>query len=101
MVGGLVHGRWVGVWLVASSQQLYSDFQPAFHALNDVFWLGGLMIVVENCLSFPMAPISAQKDFYNLRYSKNIAPTLGHIGRMCFQIQTNLQLHNHAENNIY
>ena len=40
--GSLMHGWWVGVWLVASSQQLYFDFQPAFHALNDVFLLGDL-----------------------------------------------------------
>ena len=38
MVGGLVHGRWVGVWLVAFSQQLWLHF----HHLDDVFWLGGL-----------------------------------------------------------
>ena len=42
MVGGLVHGRWVGVGLVASSQQLLSDFQLDFHDLDGVFWLGGL-----------------------------------------------------------
>ena len=42
MVGGLVHGRWVGVWLVASSQQLLSDFKLDFHDLDSVFWLGGL-----------------------------------------------------------
>ena len=40
--GSLMHGWWVGAWLVASSKQLYSNFQPNFHALNDVFWLGGL-----------------------------------------------------------
>ena len=42
MVGGLVHGRWVGVWLVAFSQQLLSDFWPDFHDLDHVFWLWGL-----------------------------------------------------------
>ena len=50
MVGGLVHGRWVGVWLVASSQQLLSDFQLDFHDLDCAFWLGGLMKVVASCL---------------------------------------------------
>ena len=42
MVGGLVHGRWVGVWLVAFSQQLLSDFWLQIHHLDGVFWLGCL-----------------------------------------------------------
>ena len=50
MVSELVHGRWVGVWLVASSQQLLSDFQLDFHHLDGAFWLGGLMKVVSSCL---------------------------------------------------
>ena len=50
MVGGLVHGRWVGVWLVAFSQQLLSDFWLHFHHLDGAFWLGGLMKVVASCL---------------------------------------------------
>ena len=44
--GSLMHGWWVGVWLVASSYQLFSDFQLDFHALNNVFWLEGLH---DNC----------------------------------------------------
>ena len=50
MVGGLVHGRWVGVWLVAFSQQLLSDFWLQIHHLDGVFWLGCLMKVVASCL---------------------------------------------------
>ena len=42
MVGELVHGRWVGVWLVTFSQQLLSDFWLDFYDLDDAFWLGGL-----------------------------------------------------------
>ena len=42
MFGGLVHGRWVGVWLVAFSQQLLSDFWLHFHHLDGAFWLWGL-----------------------------------------------------------
>ena len=42
MVGGLVHGRWVGVWLVAFSQQLLSDFWLQIHHLDGAFWLGCL-----------------------------------------------------------
>ena len=75
MVSGLAHGRCVDVWLVALSQQLYSDFQPAFHALNDVFWLGGLMKVVDNCILELLAFVSCHLDFYNSRYAKNTAPT--------------------------
>ena len=37
-----MHGRWVGVWLEASSQQLLFDFQLNFHDLDGTFWLGGL-----------------------------------------------------------
>ena len=37
-----MHGRWVGVWLVAFSQQLLSDFWLDFHDLDGAFWLGGL-----------------------------------------------------------
>ena len=50
MVSGLVHGRWVGVLLVAFSQQLLSNFQLDFHDLDGAFWLGGLMKVVASCL---------------------------------------------------
>ena len=75
MVGGLVYGWWVAVWLVASSQQLYSDFYPDFYALNDVFWLGGLMAVVDYCLLELLALVSCHLDFYNSRYSKNTART--------------------------
>ena len=42
MVGRLVHGRWASVLLVASSQQLLSDFQLDFHDLDGAFWLGCL-----------------------------------------------------------
>ena len=94
--GSLMHGWWVGVWLVAFSQQLFSDFQLDFHNLNDVFWLRSLMTVIDNCLLELLALVSCHLDFYNFRYSKNTAPTSSHIGRTCFQIQTNLQLHNHA-----
>ena len=48
--GSLMHGWWVGVWLVASSQQLLSDFHFDFHDLDGAFWLGGLMKVVASCL---------------------------------------------------
>ena len=40
--GSLVHGRWVGVWLVAFSQQILSNFWLAFHDLDGAFWLEGL-----------------------------------------------------------
>ena len=37
MDGVLMHGRWVGVWLVAFSQQLLFDFWLDFHDLDDAF----------------------------------------------------------------
>ena len=58
-----MHGRWVGVWLVASSQQLLSDFQLDFHDLDVVFWLGGLMKVVASCLLEILYLESCNLDF--------------------------------------
>ena len=58
-----MHGRWVGVWLVASSQQLLSDFQLDFHDLDGAFWLRGLMKVVVSCLLEILALESCHLDF--------------------------------------
>ena len=58
-----MHSRWVGVWLVASSQQLLSDFQLDFHDLDSVFWLRGLMKVVASCLLEILALESCHLDF--------------------------------------
>ena len=63
MVGGLVHGKWVGVWLVASSQQLLSDFQLDLHDLYGAFWLGCLMKVVASCLLEILQLESCHLDF--------------------------------------
>ena len=58
-----MHGRWVGVWLVAFSQQLLSDFWLHFHRLDDAFWLGGLMKVVASCLLEIVQLESCRLDF--------------------------------------
>ena len=57
-----MHGRWVGVWLVAFSQQLLSDFQLDFHELDGAFWLAGLMKVVGSCLLEILALESCHLD---------------------------------------
>ena len=58
-----MHGRWVGVWLVAFSQQLLSDFSLDFHDLDGAFWLEGLMKVVANCLLESLQLESCHLDF--------------------------------------
>ena len=63
MVGGLVHGRWVGVWLVAFSQQLLSDFWLQIHHLDGAFWLGCLIKVVASCLLENLQFESCHLDF--------------------------------------
>ena len=61
--GSLMHGWWVGVSLVASSQQLLSDFQLDFHDLDGAFWLGDLMKVVASCLLENLQLESCHLDF--------------------------------------
>ena len=78
MVGGLVHG-W---WLLLTNSSLTSSL--TFMTETTYFGFEVFIRVVVLCLSFPMAPISAQKDFYNSRYSKNTTPTSGHIDKMAF-----------------
>ena len=58
-----MHGRWVGVWLVAFSQQLLSNFWLDFHDLDDAFWLGGLMKVIDSCLLEIVQLESCHLDF--------------------------------------
>ena len=58
-----MHGRWVGVRLVAFSQQLLSDFQLDFHDLDGALWLGGLMKVVASCLFEILQLESCHLDF--------------------------------------
>ena len=45
-----MHGRWVGVWLVAFSQELLFEFWLDFHDLDGAFWLEDLMKIVASCL---------------------------------------------------
>ena len=73
--GSLMHGWWVGVWLLPFSQQLLSDFWHDFHDLDGAFWLRGLMKVVASCLLEILQLESCHLDFYNSRYAKNTAPT--------------------------
>ena len=58
-----MHGRWIGVWLVAFIEQLLSNFQLDFHDLDSAFWLGCLMKVVASCLLEILTLESCHLDF--------------------------------------